>query len=93
MRNETRLKPVALDWLAQRNRDRWIKPNGELHQSRILKDAEISRSQFNRVERGECLPGQKFIEGFLDLAETTGASREHARVEMFERVQAERSRA
>jgi len=92
MRNETRLKPNGLDWLAHRNRDRWIKPNGELHQARILADASISRSTLNRVERGECLPGQKFIDGFLDLAETTGASREHARVEMFERVRAERPR-
>lgn len=83
---QTRLRKTGLSWLAARNPERWIQPSGDINISRIAEDADISRFQIHRVLAGTSSAGVKFQRHLRRLAESTGASRDHANEELFEDV-------
>ena len=84
MASQTRLKPTALTWLAQRDPERWIWPNsGKPHITRIARDAGISRVTLHRMARGDYTPSQKTEDLLCDLAVSTGIGYRRAKDVLF----------
>jgi len=87
MASQTRLKPTALTWLAQRDPERWIWPNsGKPHITRIAHDAGVSRITLHELARGNRVPSQKTQDRLRDLAVSTGIGHKRAHYELFEPV-------
>lgn len=87
MASQTRLKPQGLAWLAQRNPDQWVKPNGKPYIARIANDAKVGRSSLHEMLRGHRLPGRATQDRIRDLAVSTGVSHDRANSELFEIVE------
>lgn len=88
MASQTRLKPTALTWLAERNPDAWSWPNsGKPHITRIAKDAGIGRVTLHQVKRGVRVPSQNVQDRLRDLAVSTGVTHITAQLQLFEPVE------
>lgn len=87
MASQTRLKPQGLTWLAQRNPDRWIKPNGKPCITRIAQEAGVGRSSLHEMLRGNRPPGRGTQDRLRDLAVSTGVSHDRAYSELFEPIE------
>lgn len=87
MASQTRLKPTALTWLAERNPEDWSRPSGKPHITRIAKEAGIGRVTLHEVKRGNRIPSQKVQDRLRDLAVSTGVTHALAAEQLFEPVE------
>ena len=94
MASQTRLKPTALTWLAERNPNSWSWPNtGKPRIKRIAQDAGIGRVTLHEVKRGNRVPSQNIQDRLRDLAVSTGVTHAHAYRQLFEVVEIDEAAA